>query len=189
MRKFLIRIRGYIFKIYLHLLGVKKVGHSLTIRKSPIVTVKRGGEIRIGDNVVLNSKNRGYHVNMFAPMKFVALGGVIEIGDNSRIHGTSLHAKKRISIGKNCLIAANTIIMDSNSHELSLDKPEERLIKKDLPKEVIIEDNVWIAANVIILPGIHIGHDSVIAAGSVVVKDVPPQSLVGGNPAKVIKMS
>jgi acetyltransferase-like isoleucine patch superfamily enzyme len=79
--------------------------------------------------------------------------------------------------------------MDSNSHELSLDKPEERLIKKDLPKEVIIEDNVWIAANVIILPGIHIGHDSVIAAGSVVVKDVPPQSLVGGNPAKVIKMS
>lgn len=187
MKQCLTRIRGVFFKIYLRLFGVKEVGHSLRLRGLPIISIKRGGEIKIGKNVVLNSRNRGYHVNMFGPVKLTALGGLIEIGDNSRIHGTSYHSKKRISIGKNCLIAANTLIMDSNSHKLSLDNPEQRLLEKDIPEEVVIEDNIWIAANAIILPGVHIENGSVVATGSVVAKDVPPHTVVGGNPSKVIK--
>lgn len=54
-------------------------------------------------------------------------------------------------------------------------------------KDVIIEDGVWVGCNVTILKGVHIGKGSVIAAGSIVTKDVPPYSIVGGNPAKVIK--
>lgn len=54
-------------------------------------------------------------------------------------------------------------------------------------KPVVIEDNVWIGFGSIIMPGVKIGRGSVIAAGSVVVKDVPPMSVVGGNPAKIIK--
>ncbi len=188
MRDLAIKIRGYFFKIYLHILGVGKIGHSLRIRKSPIITIRRGGRIILGNNVLLNSKNRGYHVSMYSPMKFVALdNGIIEIGDNSRIHGTSIHSRKSVLIGKNCLIAANTLIMDSNSHELSFDNPEDRLIKKDLPREVVIGDNVWIGANVIILPGVHIGEGSVVGAGSVVTKDIPRKSMGVGNPFKVIK--
>jgi acetyltransferase-like isoleucine patch superfamily enzyme len=52
---------------------------------------------------------------------------------------------------------------------------------------VVIEDDIWIGANAVILPGLTIGHHSVVAAGAVVTKDVPPHSLVAGVPAKVIK--
>ncbi len=54
-------------------------------------------------------------------------------------------------------------------------------------KPIVIEDNVWITMNAVILPGVTIGKNSIIGAGSVVTKSVPPNSLVGGNPAKVIK--
>ena len=54
-------------------------------------------------------------------------------------------------------------------------------------KPIIIEDNVWITMNAIILPGVTIGKNSVIAAGSIVTKSMPSNSLIGGNPAKVIK--
>lgn len=54
-------------------------------------------------------------------------------------------------------------------------------------KPIHIEDNVWITMNVIILPGVTVGKNSIIGAGSVVTKSIPPNSLVGGNPAKVIK--
>jgi maltose O-acetyltransferase len=56
-----------------------------------------------------------------------------------------------------------------------------------MPKPVKIEDDVWIGGNATIVPGVTIGEEAVVAAGSVVTKDVPPKTLVGGNPAKVIK--
>jgi maltose O-acetyltransferase len=55
-------------------------------------------------------------------------------------------------------------------------------------KPVIIEDNVWIGYRVIILPGVRVGRNAIIGAGAVVTKDVPPYAIVGGVPAKVIKM-
>ena len=54
-------------------------------------------------------------------------------------------------------------------------------------KPVVIEDDIWIGANAVILPGVTIGHHTVVAAGAVVTKDVPPHSLVAGVPAKIIK--
>ena len=55
-------------------------------------------------------------------------------------------------------------------------------------KPVVIEDDVWIGARVIILPGVHIGTGAVIGAGAVVTKDVPDYAVVGGNPARILKM-
>jgi acetyltransferase-like isoleucine patch superfamily enzyme len=54
-------------------------------------------------------------------------------------------------------------------------------------KPIVIEKNVWIAAGAIIIGGVTVGENSVVAAGSVVTKDIPPNTLVGGNPAKVIR--
>lgn len=145
--------------------------------------------IIIGSNVTLNSNNRKYHLNMHSPVKLMAdtPNAIIIIGDNCRINGACIHAQNRIEIGKNCLIAANVQIMDSNGHELSFDNPENRINTRDIPKEVVIGDNVWVGANSFILPGVHIGYGSVIAANSVVTKDVPPMSLYGGSPARLIK--
>jgi maltose O-acetyltransferase len=54
-------------------------------------------------------------------------------------------------------------------------------------RPVIIEDDVWIGINVILLPGLTVGRGAIVAAGSVVTKDVPPDAIVGGNPARVIR--
>jgi acetyltransferase-like isoleucine patch superfamily enzyme len=68
------------------------------------------------------------------------------------------------------------------------DDPELSIKEQGVKREFVkIEDDCWIAANTVILAGVTIGRGSVIAAGSVVTKDVPPYSIVGGVPAKVIK--
>lgn len=86
-----------------------------------------------------------------------------------------------LHIGDDCLIGHNTVIATLN-HDLA---PSRR---GDLhPAPVVIGNNVWIGANVTILPGVTIGDDAVIAAASVVTKDVPARALVVGSPARVIR--
>jgi len=83
------------------------------------------------------------------------------------------------------MIAHNTIISDNNSHVAW--PPSARWTKSDEGSEIVIENDVWIGMNCIILKGIRIGHGSIIAAGSVVMGDVEPNSLYAGNPARKIK--
>ena len=85
------------------------------------------------------------------------------------------------------MIAANTNIIDCNGHNLSFNDPSNRINTHGVSKPIIIEDNVWIGANCMILPGVTIGEGSVISANSVVVKTIPSRVVAGGNPAKVIK--
>ncbi|QTE47088.1 hypothetical protein J3L21_19740 [Mucilaginibacter rubeus] len=104
-----------------------------------------------------------------------------------------------ITIGDHVLISHNVHIVDTNSHEVQHDERAESFMKtvknggNYLVKgsvqtaPIIIEDHVWINFNVIILKGVTIGTGAIIAAGSVVTKDVAPFTLVGGNPAKFIK--
>lgn len=162
---------------------------NVKLNGKPILDVKNGGKVIFGNNVYLNSNNRSYHVNMYVGVKIMAdrPNAIIEIGDNTRIHGTCIHAYKRISIGANCLIAANTQIFDGNGHDLSFEDVDNRINTKGDAKDICIEDSVWIGANVIILPGVRIGKGSIVAAGSVVTKDVAEMSVVGGNPAVLIK--
>jgi len=109
------------------------------------------------------------------------------IEDNTRIHGTCIHAYMSIRIGKNCLIAANTQIFDGNGHDTCMNDPSNRIHTKGSAKPIIIEDNVWIGTNVIVMPGVTIGNGSVISANSVVNSDIPPFSIAIGNPAVVVK--
>lgn len=164
-------------------------GKKIKVKGWPYIHIKNKSKLIIGDNVTLNSSNYGYHINMFKPVKILIDGhnAEVTIGSNSRIHGSCIHAISKISIGEYCLIAANCNIMDSNGHESLMEKPEDRLLTIDKPKPIIIENNVWIGANCIILKGVTIGQGAIIAAGSVVTKDVPKYSIVGGNPARLIK--
>ncbi|MGN6491488.1 MAG: acyltransferase [Agriterribacter sp.] len=165
------------------------VGKKSRFTGNPIIKMAAGTKLIIGNNVTINSNKRGYHLNMHSPCKILLdyPGGVIVIGDNTRIHGTCLHAYERIEIGKNCLIAANTQIMDSNAHELSFDNVSNRINTHGKAKPVFIEDNVWLGTNVVILPGVRIGAGSVISANSVVSKDIPANCIAVGNPATVVK--
>ncbi|MDY0016283.1 MAG: acyltransferase [Candidatus Delongbacteria bacterium] len=164
-------------------------GIGLIFNGIPLFEIDDDASLLIGDNVTLTSWNKEYHINLHSPVKLYAdrKGASIIIGDNTRIHGSCLHAYKKISIGKNCLIAANCNIIDSNGHELSFEDPANRINSKDEPKEVEICDNVWLGAGCLILPGVKIGVGSVISANSVVSKDIPPNVLAGGNPAVIIR--
>lgn len=134
-------------------------------------------------------------------------GARISIGKRSQIGSGDLIAAHEISIGDDVLMAWGYTIMDSNTH--SLDWTERRndvlmcginyyLDPNNLARDrdwsdahgapVRIGNRVWIGFNVSILKGVTIGDEAVVAAGSVITKDVPPHSIVAGNPAKVVRV-
>jgi acetyltransferase-like isoleucine patch superfamily enzyme len=105
-------------------------------------------------------------------------GGRIEIGNGTYLNrNTLVHASKLVRIGRTCKISWDVVIMDSDMHSIP---------GKESDKPVIIEDDAWIGCRVIILKGVHIGRGAVIAAGSVVTKDVPAGVVAGGVPARVL---
>lgn len=165
------------------------INGKINISGIPVFVFRENGKLILGNNVSLKSNKKSYHLNMYSSVKIMAdrIDAVIEIGANSRINGSCIHAYKSIKIGKNCLIAANCQIIDGNGHDLSFSNVENRINTSGDAEEIIIEDNVWIGANSMILPGVKIGYGSVIAAGSIVAKDIPGMCIAGGNPAKIIK--
>lgn len=110
-------------------------------------------------------------------------GARLAIGDKTYI-GAKAHFRvgKNVEIGKNVAIAWNVTIMDSDFHDYFVNDKN-----KNIAKDVIIKDNVWIGNNVIILKGVTIGESAIVGAGSVVTRDIKANTAVAGNPAKVIK--
>ena len=110
--------------------------------------------------------------------------GDVMIGDHTRIglHNTIIGP---VIIGSHVNLAQGITITALNHN---FEDSEKRIDEQGVSTSaVVIEDDIWIGANAVILPGVTIGHHSVVAAGAVVTKDVPPHSLVAGVPAKVIK--
>jgi acetyltransferase-like isoleucine patch superfamily enzyme len=103
----------------------------------------------------------------------------IEIGAFTGINRrTEICAQSHVKIGASCIIGWDVVITDSDYHQLD---------DNDIVAPVTIGDHVWIGARAIILKGVTIGSGSVIAAGAVVASDVPPATLIGGNPGKLIR--
>jgi len=161
----------------------------LRVKGRPLVEVHPMARVEIGEGVLLHSRNRGYHLNMHNPVKLLAdwPGACIRIGAGTRINGSCIHACRQVEIGRGCLIAANTQIMDNNGHNLSFPDVENRIYTKGTPRPVAIEDYVWLGVNTVVLPGVRIGRGAVVAANSVVSRDLPPMCIAGGNPAVVYK--
>jgi acetyltransferase-like isoleucine patch superfamily enzyme len=110
-------------------------------------------------------------------------GAYLEIGPDSYLNNNStIVCRDRIVIGSGCVISWNVNILDGNGHELVIDSDP-----RPWSKPIAIGDRVWIGTGVIVLPGVTIGSGAVVAAGSVVTSDVPAGSLIGGNPARVIR--
>lgn len=107
-------------------------------------------------------------------------GAKLELGNSYINSNCKIRCHKEITIGDGCAISHDFTVMDSNAHSING-------VKKTEP--VKIGNHVWIGTRVTILSGVTVGDGAVIAAGAVVTKDVPPGSMVGGVPAKIIKKS
>ena len=110
--------------------------------------------------------------------------GHVHIGDNTFV-GLYDVVIGPITIGNNVIIAQHVVLSGLNHGYENVSMPI-----KDQPcitAEIIIEDECWIGANAVVTAGVKIGKHAVVAAGSIVTKDVPPYSIVGGNPAKLLK--
>lgn len=142
-----------------------------------------GGCVKIGKGFICRTTEDGFSKII------VQKGAEFIVGDNSGVTNVSIQCFDSITIGNNVNIGNGTAIFDTNFHSLDWKIRSERNkdIANAITSPVVIEDYVFIGARCIIGKGIRIGEKSIIAAGSVVVKDVPPNQLWGGNPAKFIK--
>jgi acetyltransferase-like isoleucine patch superfamily enzyme len=165
-------IKGKIVTLAWKMKGVEIQDRVSVLGVSPHIAGK--GRIKLGSLVSF----RGFGSRSWF---HVSANATFSIGSKSFINsGVMVDVSSAVSIGRNCLIGDCVVIQDSNYHEID----EESGVKT---KPVLIGSNVWIGRNSIILPGVEIGDHSVIGAGSVVTKSVPPRSLVAGNPARIIR--
>lgn len=150
------------------------------LRGESYISIRQGSYV--GKGSILTAWDR-YEGQSFNPD--ITIGEYSHIGEYAHIT-----AINKIVIGKNVLTGRYVYISDNDHGNTTCDQIYIPPIKRQLISKgpVIIEDNVWIGERVCILSGVHIGFGAIIAANSVVTKDVPPYSVVGGVPARVIKI-
>jgi acetyltransferase-like isoleucine patch superfamily enzyme len=138
--------------------------------------VLRGpGTVILGDNV---------RIGMTVTPWTYSPDAVISIGSDSFINGTSFGCHREIRIGARAILARASI-MDTDFHSVEVDRHHADAPVRVAP--VIIADNVWVGAQAGILPGTHIGQNSVVGFGAVCAGEFPANVVIAGNPAKVIK--
>jgi acetyltransferase-like isoleucine patch superfamily enzyme len=152
----------------------------------PILSKYKESTIEIGENFVACSlaRRNSIGVNQKVIIKTVAKNAEIVIGDNVGISGATISSSLSIYIGDNTMIGSGVLITDSDAHSIHPELRKES--KYASSKPIVIENNVFIGARSIILKGVTIGNGSVIGAGSVVTRDIPPMTIAAGNPARII---
>ena len=141
--------------------------------------------MKIGNGVV---SGPGLWMECIEKFNNIDFHPILTIGDNVRFSFyCHVGVVNKVTIGNNVLIGSKVLITDHSHGELT--KQSVPYYQRDLISKgpVIIEDNVWIGDNVCILSGVTIGEGSIVAANAVVIQDVPPYSIVGGVPSKIIK--
>ncbi len=172
-------IRGYRAKLW-HGLIRRRLRAGRMFRVYGKVSFQGPGKIVCGDNVHLLG-------DVLKPACFLTTDpqAVITVGDHTGVNGTTFSARRRITVGQGCAIAAH-YITDNQNHPthgcpiLDTDAPVETT-------PVTIGDHVYLAAMVVVAHGVTIGDHAVVGAGSIVRHDVPARTMVAGNPVKVIR--
>jgi len=179
--------------------GIFIVSRRSKIYAKPKNFLFENGESTLSLGMHFYSPNDGTTIRCHSKAKFIINGavslhkgvcvvicdeGIVSIGGNTYINESSrIHCRDRITIGNNCAIAWGVQILDSDEHILF----ENGVQTKKSHSPILIGNHVWIGCNTIILKGVHIGDGAIIAAGSVVTKDVPNNVLAAGVPTKIIK--
>lgn len=155
----------------------------------PIISKTVDSTIRIENGVTLVSDSSYNYAGINHPtiLSTTHTGASIYIGRNSGMSGATISCAKSIYIGEDVGIGANVNIYDHDFHPINPYLRKYANYTNIGSAPIVIEDHVWIGANSIILKGVRIGRGAVIAAGSVVTKDIPEFTIYAGNPAKYVK--
>ena len=189
-------IRGSIKKIGLkECSGILFAGRRCKLRHKYLISV--GKTLTLGDNVEINALSKqgvriGNNVTILKNTIIECTGVIrelgegIEIGDNVGISQSCfIQVRGYVKIGSYVIMGPGVSIFSENHNAEST---EEYIMNQGATRKgVIIEDGVWLGAGCTILDGVTVGKHAIVAAGSVVTKDVPAYSIVGGIPAKLIK--
>lgn len=158
------------------------------IRVDGRIKICSKGKLIFGNNIRINSgKNYNIIGGDTRTNLIVFKDAELIIGNNTGISNTTIVAKDKIVIGDYVNIGGGCKIYDTDFHSINYD---ERIMTEDpgiVSKPVYIKDGAFIGAHCIILKGVTIGEKAVVGAGSVVTKDIPPNEVWAGNPAKFIK--
>ena len=156
----------------------------------PYVSIAIGGKCSIGRDFTMNNKISGNPIGCYQRCTlFVDKDAELTIGDYVGISQAALICQKKMQIGNHVLIGGGVCVYDTDFHSLdpALRNDGASDAAHKAMKEVIIEDYVFIGAHSLILKGVTIGKNSIVGAGSVVTKSIPPNQIWAGNPAKFIK--
>jgi len=157
---------------------ITKNGKLLIGKKWNNISRYTQSDFKIHDNATLEING---NMSIFGGCDIgICSGGTLSLGNGYINHGVRIAVYSRIKIGNNVAISENVTFRDSDNHVVEGSK-------NPATAPITIEDDVWIGINVTILKGVTVGAGAVIAANSLVNKDVPPRTLVAGVPAKVIK--
>lgn len=173
-------------RLYLLMTGVNYTGGWKVFGK-PVIQRHRGSSISLASGVMMRSFKSS---NPLVPRNPVVLatrtaGASIKVGRECGFTGAVMVAATKIEIGDRVQVGANASIVDTDFHPIH---PDERLedFNAGASRPIHIGDDVFIGMNSLVLKGVTIGEGSVIGAGSVVVDDIPANSVVGGNPATTL---
>lgn len=148
------------------------VGHEPRI--SGDVWLHGGGSIRVGDRVHLDGSRAPIELHA-APGAEIVLGDDVYIGS-----GASIEAEQSVRIGARCRICAFAKIIDTHYHQLEGNRHERAAVEF-----VVVEDDVEIGPRSVLLPRAHVGHGSMLRAGTVITRRFPPERILAGAPAAV----
>lgn len=188
--------------------GLRAVLYKMILKMNGMAAIERNVRLRYASNIRLGS---GSYIDENVYIHACPAG--VEIGDNTYVmHGAVLHVYNfrdlphaGIRIGRDSLIGEYTVIRGQGGVTIGdrvytspmtqliavnhvFDDPTRPFVDQGITAEgIVIEDDVWLGANAVITDGVRVGRGAVVAASAVVTKDVPPYTVVGGVPARVIK--
>ena len=196
-------IKSFIKNIYRHFRPIISHGNNNIIKinsqfKNFLITINGNeNQIIISNNCRLNNaiisisgnNNKIFldsNVKFDGPIKIIMSGNsILKVGKNSGIRGVTFVLKDAdIIIGYDCMFSYGILLRNNDSHKV-IDMSSNEILNK--AENIIIEDHVWLCEKATILKGVKIGNNSIIAFGAVVTKSCPPNSIIAGIPAKVVK--
>lgn len=188
-KAFEVKMNSNWFKLVMKMTKVK-YGKNVLLKGVPIIFNTRGARLTIGDGTTIKSSFLSNLVGLYSRTIIVtrASDAVIEIGRNVGVSGATIYARCKIVIGNDTMIGGNVKILDNDFHPIELEDRHSLDKSKIVARPIIIGRNCFIGVNSIILKGTELGDNCIVGAGAVVAGKFPANSVIVGNPARMIKM-